>query len=104
MYHIDPEVITEITDWLRDHHACDDGVLHELLRTPKMQELLRASRRSKSGARGNAVTSVRKQRLPTGITRYLAQYDRTHLYRQVWSAPMSKIGKHYGVTGVEIAK
>jgi ankyrin repeat protein len=105
MYHIDPDVITEITDWLRDHHACDDGVLHELLRTPKMQELLRASRRSKLSARANAVTSVPKpQRLPTGIARYLAQYDRKHLYKQVWSAPMPRIGKHYGVTGVEIAK
>ena len=36
LYHIDPEVITEITDRLRDHRACDEGVLHELLRTPKM--------------------------------------------------------------------
>ena len=38
LYHVDPEVITEFTDRLRDHRACDDGVLHELLRTPKMQE------------------------------------------------------------------
>jgi len=104
LYHIDPDVITEITDDLRDQHACDNGVLHELLRTPKMQELLRTSRRSKLAAKGNAVTSVPEpQRLPTAIARYLAQYDRQHLYKQVWSAPMPKIGKHYGVTEVEIA-
>jgi hypothetical protein len=115
LYHIDPEVITEITDRLRDHHACDDGVLHELLRTPKMQELLRASRRSKlegevaTGSRrnrhGRAVASVPEpQRLPAAVARYLSQYDREHLYKQVWSAPMSKIAKHYGVTAGEIAK
>jgi hypothetical protein len=34
----------------------------------------------------------------------LAQYDRKHLYKQVWSAPMPKIGKHYEVTEAEIAK
>jgi ankyrin repeat protein len=105
LYHIDPEVITEITDRLRDWHACDDGILHELLRTPKMQELLQASRRSKVVAERNAVASVPEpQRLPTSIARYLAHYDRRHLYKQVWSAPMPKIGKHYGVTEIEIAK
>ena len=30
--------------------------------------------------------------------------DREHLYKQVWSAPMPKIAKHYGVTELEIAK
>jgi hypothetical protein len=105
LYHIDPDVIIEITDRLRDDHACDDGVLHELLRTPKMQELLRASRRSKLAAERNAVASAREpQPLPTSIARYLAQYDRKHLYKQVWSAPMPKIAKHYGVTEMEIAK
>ena len=52
-----------------------------------------------------SVTSLPEpQRLPTGIARYLAQYDRKHLYKQVWSAPIPKIGKHYGVTAVEIVK
>jgi hypothetical protein len=70
-----------------------------------MQELLRASRRSKLAAERNAVTSVSEpQGLPTSVARYLAQYDRKHLYKQVWSAPMPKIGKHYGVTEIEIAK
>lgn len=115
LYHIDPEVTTEITDLLRDHHACDDGVLHELLRTPKMQELLRAYRRSKleaeraNGSRRNrndrAVALVAEPpRLPATIARFLSQYDRAHLYKQVWSASMPKIAKHYGVTEVEIAK
>jgi hypothetical protein len=105
LHHIDPDVIIEITDRLRDERACDDGVLHELLRTPKMQELLRASRRSKLAAETNAVASVREPRpLPRSISSYLAQYDRRHLYKQVWSAPMPKIAKHYGVTEMEIAK
>jgi hypothetical protein len=42
--------------------------------------------------------------LPMSIASYLAQYDRRHLYKQVWSAPMPKIAKHYGVTEMEIAK
>jgi ankyrin repeat protein len=114
LYHIDPEVITEITDHLRNHHACDDGVLHELLRTPKMQELLRAARRSKleaeraTGSRRNrhdsAVASVPEPRLPATVARYLSQYDREHLFKQVWAAPMPQIAKHYGVTSSEIAK
>jgi hypothetical protein len=115
LYHVDPEVIVEITDRLRDHHACDDGALHELVRTPRMQELLRAYRRSKLAAEGttgsgrnrnnNAVASVPESpRLPAPVARYLSQYDREHLYKQVWSAPMPKIAKHYGVTEVEIAK
>jgi hypothetical protein len=112
LYHIDPEVITEITDRLRDHRVCDEGVLHELLRTSKMQELLRASRRSKLEAEGptslrrnrldRAVASV--PRLPAAVAPYVSQYDREHLYKQVWSAPMSKIAKHYGVTEIEIVK
>ena len=48
----------------------------------------------------SAVASVPEtQRLPTAIARYLSQYDREHLYKQVWSASMPKIAKHYGVTG-----
>lgn len=115
LYHIDPEVITEITDRLRDHHACDDGVLNELTRTPKMQELLRAYRRSKLDEKGSigsqhsrndsAVASAPKPpRLPATVARYLSQYDREHLFKQVWAAPMPHIAKHYGVTQGEIAK
>jgi ankyrin repeat protein len=105
LHHIDPEVITEITNLLREQHACDDGVLHELLRTPKMQELLRVSGRSKLAAERNTIAPASEpQRMPKSIARYLAQYDRTHLYKQVWSAPMPKIAKHYGVTEIEIAQ
>jgi hypothetical protein len=115
LYHIAPEVITEITDRLRDHRACDEGVLHELLRTPKMQELLRESRRSTleaertTSSRRNRIDSAggsvpEPSRLPAGVVRYLSQYDREHLYKQVWSAPVPKIAKHYGVSEGEITK
>ena len=59
------------------------------------------------GATGMAAPSHRFRRRNgclRAIARYLSQYDREHLYKQVWSAPMPKIGKHYGVTEVEIAK
>jgi hypothetical protein len=115
LYRIDPAVITEITESLRDRHACDEAVLQDLLRAPKMQDLLRAHRRSKLEAEGALALQRRRAGLakaavapsppvPAPVRRYLARYDRDHLYRQVWSAPMPKIAKHYGATTAEIAK
>jgi len=75
-----------------------------------MQDILRAYRRSKveandaAGRRHAAASRQESPRLPGVVARYLSQYDRVHLYKQVWSAPMPRIGKHYGVTVVEIAK
>jgi hypothetical protein len=112
LYHIDPEVITEIVERLRFHHACDEVVLHELLRTPKMQDLLRAYRRSSLDTRVPRPRVRRSQasqppeppRLTASTAHYLSRYNRDRLYEEVWTAPTQQIAQQYGVTDVALAK
>ena len=112
LYHIDPEVITEVVERLRFHHACDEAVLHELLRTPKMQELLRAHRQSNLDTRVPRPRARRSQRsetpesarLTASAAHYLSRYNRERLYEEVWTAPTQQIALQYGVTDVALAK
>jgi hypothetical protein len=113
LYHIDPEVITEFVERLRFHQACGEDVLHDLLRTPKMQQLLRAYRQSKldiarphPSQRRNArvATASEPPKLTASAAYYLSRYRREELYEQVWSAPTQQVAQQYGVSDVALAK
>lgn len=45
LYGVDRNVIVKVIDLLRTHEACEHGVLRELIRTGKMQEIVRKARR-----------------------------------------------------------
>jgi len=112
LYHIDPEVITEFVERLRFHQACDEDVIHKLLRTPKMQALLREYRRPKPGTavamprarNGVVVPEPEPPRLTASAAYYLSRYKRERLYEEVWSKPTQLVAAQYGVTDVAIAK
>ena len=107
LYGIDPEVTVELVGLLVKHRACDDATLHDLLRTPRMQQHMTTSehrlsrlglaldgrRRSKSGSRN-----------PQPSPYMLSRYDRRQLYNEVWSAPTQQVAVRYGISDVSLAK
>jgi len=113
---VDPEVITEFVDLLRTHNACDEAVLHELLRTPKMQDLLRAYRHRRLASEGRTrrlhsrrpnvapVATADEPKPKEAVPLAYANYDRKRLYEQVWSEPTQRVATLYGVSDVAIAK
>lgn len=121
-YRVDSEILVEFIELLKNHHACDEAVLQELLRTPKMQMLLRSYERRRA-ARERPVSQhrgqVASQRLQSPTTKTPAHqepppppplppsygsYDRKVLYDEVWAEPTQKVAKKYGVSDVAIAK
>src|SRR5262249_5662304 len=88
------------------------GALHELLRTPKMQNLLRAYRRSALETRAPRLHSRRHRtietvdrldsRRPRRTTCHATTCER--LYEEVWSAPTQQIAQQYSVTDIALAK
>ena len=53
LYRVDGEAISVVVDLLRASRACDEAVLKDLVRTPKMRTLLAAARRQATDHRGS---------------------------------------------------
>jgi hypothetical protein len=45
LYRLDAEAVSVVVELLRKHQACDEAIMKELVRTPKMRSLLAAARR-----------------------------------------------------------
>ncbi len=111
-YRIDAQLTCQVVDLLRLHRACDEEVLREFLRTPKMQAMLASTRRRP--ARAVPQTTQRLQRHvhrhPTASAARLpgslppSRYDRQRLYEEVWSEPTQRVAQRYGVSDVAIGK
>ena len=77
---------------------------HELLRTPRMEERLRAL-----GLVKKPVTEREKQRFERDrrieeAARLMCRYDRETLYDQVWLQPAQEVAKVYGISSVRLGK
>lgn len=105
-------VTLDILTPLVRHHACDDDVLRQFLRPPKMQQHLAPAERdlrrlglSPDGRRLPpslpASATKPKDRHPSWDV--LHGYDREQLYREVWAEPMRTVAARYGVSDVRLA-
>lgn len=108
LYGIDPEVTVEFADLLVSHGACDDVALHDLLRTPRMQQHL-APCEQRLLKVGLTLDGQRRLETPESGTpllsqHVLARYDREQLYNEVWSDPSEKVAARYRVSGVFLGR
>lgn len=112
LYRVDGEGISAVVELLRTHHACDEKVLRELLRTEKMRIMLavverhraNAQRREKRVAVRASHSESHSPAKPTPARFPPSRYDRRRLYEEVWSEPTQQVAKRYGVSDVAIAK
>jgi len=82
---------------LKRPDICAPEVCQDLIRTPNMQARLLALGLWKKPISG----------APRGkdeVARLLRRYDRTVLYDQVWSRPVSEVSKSHGISGVMLGK
>jgi hypothetical protein len=108
LYKIEPQVTVELVGLLMNHKACDDALVHEFLRPPRMQQHL-AGCEPQMARFGLTLDGRRKAELKqTGVQRasayVLASYDRGKLYKEVWTEPTKKVAARYGISDVALAK
>jgi hypothetical protein len=108
LYKIEPQVTVELVGLLMNHKACDDALVHDFLRPPRMQQHLALCERQMArfgltldGRRKAEVKQTRVQR-PSAYV--LASYDRGKLYTEVWTEPTQKVAARYGISDVALAK
>ncbi|OGL17563.1 MAG: hypothetical protein A3F92_09165 [Candidatus Rokubacteria bacterium RIFCSPLOWO2_12_FULL_71_22] len=83
---------------------CAPETYHELLRTPRMQERLRALGLVKKPITEREKQRLERERRAEEIERLMCRYDRAALYDQVWSHPVQEAAKMYGISGVRLGK
>jgi hypothetical protein len=108
LYKIEPQVTVELVGLLMNHKACDDALVHQFLRPPRMQQHLAGCERQMArfgltldGRRKAEVKQARVQR-PSAYV--LASYDRGKLYKEVWTEPTQRVAARYGISDVALAK
>ena len=106
-YGIEPDVTVEFVELLVRHQACDDATLHDLLRTPRMQQHL-ASCEQRLHRLGLTLAGLRRPETQRGIPplspHVLARYSRERLYDEVWLEPTEQVAARYGVSGAFLAR
>jgi hypothetical protein len=108
----DPGKISDVRRWLmkaKDYElkntlrhlkrpeSCAPQTLEELVRSSKIRERLYAL-----GVLKKPVSERERRR--DELRRLMYRYDRTVLYKQVWSQPVQDVAKSYGISGVALAK
>jgi len=84
--------------------VCAPETYHELFRTPRMQERLRAVGLVKKPVTEREKQGRERERLAEEKARLMCQYDREALYERVWSQPVQDVAKGYGISGVRLGK
>lgn len=83
---------------------CAPETYHELLRTPRMQERLRALGLVKKPVTEREKQQVEREKRAEEMARLVCRYDRAKLYEQVWSQPALELAKSFGISGVRLGK
>jgi hypothetical protein len=106
LYKIEPQVTIELVGLLTQRKACDDAVIREFLRAPRMQQHLTGCE-NKLARFGLTLDGRRKSDVPK-VDRpsayVLASYDREQLYQEVWTEPTQRVAARYGISDVALAK
>jgi hypothetical protein len=118
LFACEPGVTTELLKILRKHQACSEEVVHDLLRTSRMQQHLtpvesrlprnsekNLQKRSDGETKGATPPPGRKSSEPPSPSyQLLRRYNRDLLYDEVWKQPMWTLAKKYGISDVGLAK
>ena len=103
LYGCEPEVTIELLKIFKEHNACPQDRLKELLCKPRMKEHL-ASQTYWLTRLGLKHEEKRNSKEWTPPAHLLGQYNRTELYEKVWSQPMRILAQQYGVSDVYLAR
>jgi ankyrin repeat protein len=105
-YKLEPDVAVQFIALLVRHKACDDPVLREFLRPPRMQQHLAGCGRQMARLGlmldGRRTADVPKVLRPTPYV--LATYSREKLFEEVWIEPTQKVAARYGISDVALTK
>ena len=116
LFRCDAEVTIELLSLFTKYRSCSDDTLLSLLKTPRMKEHLSKHEReiARLGLNGilppKGALVVKSSKTTPAIRRHyispglLAKYSREKLYEEVWSQPVQKLAKQYGVSDVALSK
>jgi len=105
LYGCEPEVTIELLKIFKQHNACPQDRLKELLSEPRMKEHLASQTQTYWLTRlGLKYEENRNPKEWSPPAHLLAHYNRAELYEKVWSEPMRILAEQYGVSDVYLAR
>lgn len=112
LFECDPDVTLELVEKLVKHAACTPETIRELLQTTAMRKHLVPVVR-KLGLLGFDVRTGEQKREEKrqkalnhqwAIEQLASRYNREEIHRDIWSEPIQRVAKRYGLSDVGLAK
>jgi hypothetical protein len=112
LFECEPDVTLELIGQMMKHRACDEGMIHNLLRTPAMRKHLAPVSRNFARLGFDVRTKEqiaeeerREQVHRKWIVRDLmSRYDREKIYEEIWAEPIMHVAKRYSMSDVGLGK
>jgi hypothetical protein len=104
LYRLEPDLLVELLAQLRDRET-GDAALRELLRVRRLEQFLAFCERWLKRFGSGQTTDQRDARkgYPTP-RRTLTKDDRWRVYDAVWSKPVAKVARRYGMSAVDLLR
>jgi hypothetical protein len=104
LYRLEPDLVVELLGQLRARET-GEAVLRELLRVRRLRQFLALCERRLERFRGRQSADEQPARndRPTR-SRTLTKDDRWRVYDAVWSKPVAKVGRRFGMSAVDLLR
>jgi hypothetical protein len=112
LFECEPDVTLELVERMMKNGACDEGMIHNLLRTPAMKKHLAPVSRNFARLGFDVRTKEqigeeerREEAHRKWILRDLmSRYNREKIYEEIWAEPIMHVAKRYSMSDVGLGK
>jgi len=112
LFECEPDVTLELIGQMMKHRACDEGMIHNLLRTPAMRKHLAPVSRNFARLGFDVRTKeqiAEEERREEAHRKWLlrdlmSRYDREKIYEEIWAEPIMHVAKRYSMSDVGLGK
>jgi hypothetical protein len=112
LFECEPDVTLELVERMMKNGACDEGMIHNLLRTPAMKKHLAPVSRNFARLGFDVRTKEqigeeewREEAHRKWILRDLmSRYNREKIYEEIWAEPILHVAKRYSMSDVGLGK
>ena len=112
LFECDPEVALVLVEMMLEHAACTTDTINELLQTTAMRKHLVPVVRKFWLLKFDVRTAEQKKEEKRqkeanrrwALHHLASRYNREEIYREIWSEPIQRVAKRYGLSDVGLAK
>ena len=112
LFECEPDVTLELVEQMMKHGACDEALIHNLLRTPAMKRHLAPVSRNfaRLGFDVRTKEQIAEEELREEAHRkwilrdLMCRYNREKIYEEIWAEPIRHVAKRYSLSDVGLGK